>query len=97
MNELKSALRHRLARTTISILAVTLAVVPLVGCDTNRDPRQTTGQDTRLRSDFAALRSIHGDPDSIGSLDSDAAPVDLNNYRHAAAFRTISAARHPIR
>jgi len=96
MNDLKSALRHHLTRTTLSILAVTLSV-PLVGCDSNRDSGQTTGQDTRLMSDFAALRSIHGDPESIGSLDPDATPVDLNHYRRAATFRTVSATRHPIR
>ena len=92
MKDLKSALPHRLTRNAIPALVLTFLVAATLGCDSD----QQLPPDSRVRTDFAALRSVHSDPDSVGSLDANSAPADLGRYRHAA-FHPVMASRHPIR
>jgi hypothetical protein len=79
-----SALSHLLRHFAVAVLMLGLATVPTVGCDSGDQP------DHSLRSDVAALRAAHGNPDQIGSLDETAPPTDLNQYRKPV-YRTASA------
>jgi hypothetical protein len=75
---------HRCTRTTIAALALGLVTAATLGCNAS--------QDQNLRTNLAALRAAHADPDAIGSLDATAPPTNLDDYRrHPATFRTVAA------
>jgi hypothetical protein len=83
MNAYNSAQPHSISRIAFAALALTLIAAPIIGCDSYPQP------DHNLRADLAAIRTSHGDPDAIGSLDETAPPSNLNDYRRPT-YRTVA-------
>jgi hypothetical protein len=72
--------RPRFQRQLLPAIVLVLTTAAMTGCSAD-------SKDRTLRADLQAIRSIHGDPDAIGSLDATAPPADLAQYRHATAHR----------
>jgi hypothetical protein len=85
----KTASFGRVSSAALAAIAISLVAAATTGCN-------ATGSDNpSLRNDLAAIRTAHGDPDSIGSLDATAPPPNLDTYRRSAgpAYRTVAAHR----
>jgi hypothetical protein len=83
MNAHNSAPFHALRHLAISALILGFATAPMMGCGSGSQSKQS------LRAELATLRTAHGDPDSIGTLDATAPPPDLNEYRKPV-YRAVS-------
>ncbi len=76
MNLYELAPFHAVRRLAAVAVILGIVCVPALGCDSNSEDQP----DHSLRADVAAIRSIHGDPDAIGTLDATAPPSDLSAY-----------------